>query len=73
MVSQLLSLKQYWTRLATVLFYVSLIPLLISVVGGANAATLEEIEERGYMIVATEDDYPPFEFVKDGVPMGSGS
>lgn len=36
----------------------------------ASAATLEEIKKRGYMIVATEDDYPPFEFVKDGVPMG---
>src|SRR6266478_10031068 len=38
--------------------------------GTASAATLQEIKQRGYMIVATEDDYPPFEFVKDGVGMG---
>jgi polar amino acid transport system substrate-binding protein len=36
----------------------------------ATAASLEEIKKRGYMIVATEDDYPPFEFVKDGKPVG---
>jgi polar amino acid transport system substrate-binding protein len=36
----------------------------------AAAATLDEIKKRGYMIVATEDDYRPFEFVKDGVPTG---
>ncbi len=28
-----------------------------------QAATLEEIKKRGYMIVVTEDDYRPFEFV----------
>jgi polar amino acid transport system substrate-binding protein len=37
---------------------------------GARAATLDEIKQRGYMIVATEDDFRPFEFVKDGVPTG---
>jgi polar amino acid transport system substrate-binding protein len=36
----------------------------------ADAATLEEIKKRGYMIVATEDDFRPFEFVKDGKPTG---
>jgi polar amino acid transport system substrate-binding protein len=36
----------------------------------ASGASLEEIKKRGYMIVATEDDYPPFEFVVDGKPMG---
>lgn len=36
----------------------------------AGAASLEDIKKRGYMIVATEDDYPPFEFVVDGKPMG---
>ena len=34
------------------------------------AATLDEIKSRGAMEVATEDDYRPFEFVKDGVPTG---
>jgi polar amino acid transport system substrate-binding protein len=37
---------------------------------GAEAATLEEIKKRGYLIVATEDDYKPFEFMEDGKPVG---
>jgi polar amino acid transport system substrate-binding protein len=41
-------------------------PMLI---GNAKAAGLEEIKKRG-LIVATEDDFRPFEFVKDGKPMG---
>ena len=35
-----------------------------------GAASLEEIKKRGYLIVATEDDFRPFEFVKDGKPTG---
>ena len=35
-----------------------------------QAATLEEIKKRGYMVVATEDNYPPFEFFEDGKPAG---
>jgi len=38
--------------------------------GVAAAATLDEIKKRGYLIVATEDDYRPFEFIKDGKPTG---
>lgn len=48
-----------------------LLPLALwSAVGSAQGATLEEIKKRGYMIVATEDDFRPFEFVKDGKPTG---
>ena len=36
----------------------------------AHAATLDDIKKRGYMVVATEDDYRPFEFVQDGKPTG---
>jgi polar amino acid transport system substrate-binding protein len=36
----------------------------------AEAATLDEIKKRGFMSVATEDDYEPFEYVKDGKPTG---
>ena len=36
----------------------------------ASAATLDEIKQRGYMVVVTEDDFRPFEFVKDGKPTG---
>ena len=46
-------------------------PFAVSALGGAaTAATLEEIKKRGYLIVATEDDFRPFEFVKDGKPTG---
>ncbi|MGI4814422.1 MAG: transporter substrate-binding domain-containing protein [Janthinobacterium lividum] len=44
--------------------------LLWATLGSAHAATLDEIKKRGYIIVATEDDYRPFEFVKDGKPTG---
>jgi polar amino acid transport system substrate-binding protein len=42
------------------------LPLLA---GASKAASLEEIKKRG-LIVATEDDFRPFEFVKDGQPTG---
>jgi polar amino acid transport system substrate-binding protein len=35
-----------------------------------SAASLKEIQARGYMTVATEDDYAPFEFVEGGKPKG---
>ncbi|MBV8751983.1 MAG: transporter substrate-binding domain-containing protein [Hyphomicrobiales bacterium] len=38
--------------------------------GPAKAASLDEIKKRGYMVVATEDDFRPFEFVQDGKPAG---
>jgi polar amino acid transport system substrate-binding protein len=37
---------------------------------GATAASLQEIQKRGYLVVATEDDFRPFEFIKDGKPTG---
>jgi polar amino acid transport system substrate-binding protein len=36
----------------------------------ARAATLAEIKARGTMVVATEDDFKPFEFIQDGKPTG---
>src|SRR4029077_19395494 len=36
-----------------------------ALIGAAEAAGLDEIKKRG-LIVATEDDFRPFEFVKDG-------
>src|SRR3984893_4758852 len=41
-------------------------PMLI---GSSQAAGLEEIKKRG-LIVATEDDFRPFEFIKDGKATG---
>lgn len=31
---------------------------------------LNQIKKRGYLVVATEDDYPPFEFLVNGQPTG---
>jgi polar amino acid transport system substrate-binding protein len=31
---------------------------------------LDQIKKRGYLVVATEDDYPPFEFLVNGKPTG---
>lgn len=42
----------------------------VSFSASPEAASLEEIKKRGYMLVVTEDDYRPFEFVKDGEPTG---
>jgi polar amino acid transport system substrate-binding protein len=43
------------------------LPIFVSKV---QAASLDEIKKRGYLIAATEDDFRPFEFVKDGKPTG---
>jgi polar amino acid transport system substrate-binding protein len=48
----------------------SLAVLCVFVSSIAYGATLDEIKKRGYMVVATEDDYPPFEYVVDGKPVG---
>jgi polar amino acid transport system substrate-binding protein len=42
----------------------------LAVGASAQAATLAEIKQRGYMTVATEDDFRPFEFTVDGKPIG---
>jgi polar amino acid transport system substrate-binding protein len=36
----------------------------------ATAASLDEIKKRGYLVAATEDNYPPFESIVDGKPAG---
>jgi len=36
----------------------------------AWSASLKQIQARGYMTVATEDDYAPFEFIEGGKPKG---
>ena len=39
-----------------------LIPWMLT--GTAHAATLEEVRKRGYLVVITEDDFKPFEFIQ---------
>lgn len=36
----------------------------------ATAASIDDIKSRGYISVATEDDFKPFEFVDNGAPTG---
>lgn len=36
----------------------------------ASAGSLDEIKDKGTMIVATEDSYKPFEYVENGEPKG---
>jgi polar amino acid transport system substrate-binding protein len=38
--------------------------------GAAAQAVPADIKSRGFMIVATEDNYPPFNFIRDGQPAG---
>ena len=42
----------------------------LTVTRTGTAATLTEIKKRGFMTVATEDDYQPFEFTQNGKPTG---
>lgn len=37
---------------------------------GRASAALADIKARGAMVVATEDDFKPFEFIQDGKPTG---
>lgn len=47
------------------------VPLLPwALCGTVQAATLEEVRKRGYLVVVTEDDFKPFEFIQDGKPAG---
>lgn len=43
---------------------------VVGLPGVSHGETLSAIKKRGYMTVATEDDYRPFEFVEDGKPTG---
>lgn len=43
---------------------------LSAITGIAHAAPLDQIQEKGVMTVATEDDYRPFEYIHDGKPVG---
>lgn len=44
--------------------------ILAGIVPSVHAATMDEIKKRGVINVATEDDYYPYEFIKDGKPDG---
>ena len=60
-----------WTRALRRVSGIAAAVLLCAIsVNSAFGASLEEIKKRGYMVVATEDDYPPFEYVVDGKPLG---
>ncbi|MFN3615196.1 MAG: transporter substrate-binding domain-containing protein, partial [Rubrimonas sp.] len=42
----------------------------LGLTAGSHAASLEEIRARGYMTIATEDSYAPFEIIENGEPTG---
>lgn len=42
----------------------------IGLIAAVQAADLDEIKERGYMVVATEDNYAPFNFMNGSKPDG---
>lgn len=48
----------------------SLVVLSLAGVSLSLGASLDDIKKRGYMVVATEDDYPPFEAIVNGKPDG---
>lgn len=51
------------------LFFAVLITFMMTTLG-VQAASLKEIKSRGYMSIATEDNYAPFEIMKDGKASG---
>ena len=51
------------------LSFAVLIAFLVAPLAG-QAASLKEIKSRGYMNIATEDNYAPFEIIKDGKASG---
>jgi polar amino acid transport system substrate-binding protein len=68
-------MKMHVTRLMIrqrqmAIFAVAITLALLGWPGASRAATLAEIKQRGYMVVVTEDDFRPFEFIKDGKPTG---
>ena len=60
------------TRIFVRIFHVSVVSLMAAATlsSPVSAATSAEMKARGYMSVATEDDYTPFEFVSEGVSTG---
>ncbi|MCE3026966.1 transporter substrate-binding domain-containing protein [Salinicola sp. DM10] len=60
---------RYGARLAT-LVGGALLALAMATPPWAMAADLPEIESRGSMSVATEDNYAPFNYIENGQPVG---
>jgi polar amino acid transport system substrate-binding protein len=62
-----------FTRRGTLIALMGSTAALAGLARPASAASLAEIKARGSMVVATEDDFRPFEFVQDGKPTGFDS
>lgn len=56
-----------WRRMSV---YAAALLAAFMIPAAAGAASLKEIKERGYITIATEDNYAPFEIMKDGEPTG---
>ncbi|HTJ95165.1 MAG TPA: transporter substrate-binding domain-containing protein [Pararobbsia sp.] len=71
MFAPVISVTQRAWRRGAVSLYAALIGVVsVLHVLPSTAATLDEIKQRGYLTVVTEDDFRPFEFVQDGKPTG---
>lgn len=51
-------------------FFAAALIAMTTLPTGADAASLKEIKERGYINIATEDNYAPFEIMEEGKPTG---
>jgi len=51
-------------------FFAAALMAMTTLPTGADAASLKEIKERGYINIATEDNYAPFEIMEEGKPTG---
>lgn len=49
---------------------VAIATAFVGIPGSARATTLADIRRRGHMLVATEDNYPPFESMQNNQPAG---
>jgi polar amino acid transport system substrate-binding protein len=60
--------KKGWLSLPAL--FAGALMALVTLPFDASAASLKEIKERGYMNIATEDNYAPFEIMDEGKPTG---
>src|SRR5262245_5456815 len=64
------SLPSLSRRGSVILALLAAFVVIVAAPSRLAAASLDEIRKRGYLVVATEDDFRPFEFIKDGKPTG---
>ena len=61
-------MKKFTKMLSLALTAVMLLSLLAAC--GSSGKTLEEIQKKGTLVIATSPDFPPFEYLEDGQVVG---